>query len=233
MSLFEKKTKIEGLKNNENVDEQIIGNNQWLRAKNRYMDVYMELASNVSQWRAFCFVLMTLLAFSVIGNIQLSKSSKSIPYVVQVDKHGYAIPIQPADITGIDNRVISSQIGQFVRNMRVRVRDRAAQKYFAETAYRSIADGSDAQRVLNDYFKKNVPFDAKHPVMVELRSIIPITKGTYQAEWIEKMGVEGAVERTYQAIFEVQISPPTDVQNLISNPLGVYITDFRVQELLK
>lgn len=235
MNFSRRKPTTEGPERNiDSFADEIIADSRWLHAKNRYMDVYMGLASNANQWRTCCFVMMVLLVFSVIGNIQLSKGSKSVPYVVQVDQHGYAIPIQPADISGIDQRVVSSQIGQFLMNMRTRVRDRSAQKYFAETAYRSIASSSEALRVLNNYFRNNTPFDAKFPVTVEIRSVIPITSETYQAEWVEKMGTEEQkiVERFYQGIFEIQISPPTDVQNLINNPLGVYITDFRVQEKL-
>ncbi len=214
--------------------DQIIEDSPFLRAKGRYMDVFAGLASNAAQWRLSTFVLLLLLVFSVIGNIQQATNSRAVPYVVQVDEHGYAIPIQPADVSSINNRVVSSQIGQFITNMRIRVMDRMAQRHFSVTTYRSIAQNSDALRAADDYFRNNAPFDAKEPVTIEIRSVIPITQFTYQAEWTERTGVEASAAnaRRYQGVFDVEISPPTDVQNLINNPLGVYITDFRIQELL-
>lgn len=209
--------------------DRLFANNPILNAKKNGANLMEAQSMNLAQWRLMCWAAMLLLTLSVVGNIYLSTSVKVQPYVVQVDSHGYAIPIEHADVSNIDYRVVAAQIGQFIFNSRVRVMDRAAQVYFATTSYKSVSNQSQAQQNLDAYFRANVPTTAKDPVDVELKSVIPITEATYHAEWIERSGKS---EHHYQGVYEVVISPPSDVANLVNNPLGVYITDFRVQEKL-
>lgn len=208
---------------------RLFGGNPFLDAKRNGANVMEAQSMNLAQWRLMCWVTLLLLALSVAGNVHLATSVKVQPYVVQVDSHGYSIPIEPADISNVDYRVIAAQIGQFIFNSRVRVTDRAAQVYFATTSYKSVSNQSLAQQNLDTYFRANVPTEAKDPVDVELKAIVPITEATYHAEWTERTGKS---EKHYQGVYEVVISPPSDVANLVNNPLGVYITDYRVQEKL-
>lgn len=196
--------------------------------KNKYMDVYLNMTMNTAQWRLISLACFIVLMVSVLGNVYLSTSVRVQPFVVQVDEHGYAIPIEPADATNLDYRIIAAQIGQFIFNMRTRVLDRAAQVYFAETSYKSVSEHSPALNTLNEYFAVNVPTAVKEGTVVHITAILPISDSTFQAEWTEKTGRNP--ERGYQGTFEITISPPDDMTNLINNPLGVYIRDFRVQE---
>ncbi|MDR1019157.1 MAG: type IV secretion system protein [Synergistaceae bacterium] len=204
----------------------------WLNSKKRYTDIYQALASSVSQWRIATFTMLLLLVFSVVGNITLALSVRIQPYVIQVDEHGYAIPIKKADISGVDQRIVTSQVGLFIVDSRTRLLDREAQLIFAEDAYRCVAAASAAERKLNDYFRASPPTQAKFPVMVEIRSIIPISKNTYRARWVESTAGEtsGIVTNTYEGILTVAVSPPTNLENILTNPMGVYVMDFTVQE---
>jgi type IV secretion system protein VirB5 len=220
------------VKLSERLESEIIEDSPWLRGKNRHMDVYLSLANSMAAWRNAAILFLFAAALSVLGNIYLSTSVKVQPYVVQVDEHGYAIPIQMAEVAGVDQRVISSQIGQFIMNSRIRVSDKAAQLLFSKNSYRSIAANSDAARYLNEYFQKNPPTDAKYPVDVEIKSILPLTDETYQAEWIERSTNANKIklEAYFQGVYQIAIAPPSDMNNLVNNPLGVYITEYRVQQ---
>jgi type IV secretion system protein VirB5 len=204
----------------------------WMNSKKRYTDIYQALASSVSQWRIATFTMMLLLVFSVIGNVMLALSVRIQPYVIQVDEHGYAIPIKKADISGVNQRIVTSQVGLFIVDSRSRLLDREAQLIFAEDAYRCVAADSPAERKLNEYFRASPPTQAKFPVMVEIRSIIPISQNTYRARWVESTAgdTSGIVTNTYEGILTVAVSPPTNLENILTNPMGVYVTDFTIQE---
>jgi type IV secretion system protein VirB5 len=219
----------------ERLDEKMTGGSPFLNAKLRHMDVYLAQSQSVAQWRLSSFISLVLLAMSVAGNIYLSGSVKIQPFVVQVDEHGYAVPIQMAEVSGVNERVIASQIGQFITNSRIRVTDRDAQIIFAKNSYKSIGSNSAALRVLNNYFSSAPPTRDKYPVKIDIRSIIPLTPRTYQAEWSEATTNANGhdIEVNYQGVYEVAVSPPANMQNLVSNPLGVYITDYHVQEKIK
>lgn len=229
------KNDVMSLETAEGLDEKMINESPFLNAKLRHMDVYLAQSQSVAQWRLSFFILLILLVLSVAGNIYLSNSVKIQPFVVQVDEHGYSIPVQMAEVSGVSERVIASQIGQFIMNSRIRVMDRNAQIIFAKNSYKSIGEGSSAQRILNGYFSSNPPTLNKYPVKIDIKSIIPLTPQTYQAEWSESTtNANGQTfDINYQGVYEIVVSPPTNMQNLVTNPLGVYIVDYHVQEKIK
>jgi type IV secretory pathway TrbF-like protein len=208
---------------------EIAENNPWMTSKKRHVDIYQELASSVAQWRLAAFTMTVLLALSVYGNISLARSVTIQPYVIQVDEHGYAIPVKSIDPSGVDQRFISAQIGTFIINSRTRVSDLATQLVFAENSYKSVSARSNAANTLNSNYASSPPVSAKNPVSVQILSVIPLSQASYQASWIET--VIEADKRTdygYLGTFNIVLSPPSDFERLIENPLGIYITDYNI-----
>jgi type IV secretion system protein VirB5 len=230
-----KKQKVMTLETAERLEQETMERSPFLNAKMRHMDVYLGQSASVAQWRLATFIFLLLLALSVGGNIYLSGNVKVQPFVVQVDEHGYSIPVQMAEVSGVSERVIAAQIGQFITNSRIRVTDRNAQILFARNAYKSVSGGSVALNILNGYFSSNPPTQSKYPVKVDIKAIIPLTPETYQAEWSETTtdARGNSLEMLFQGIYEIAVSPPKDMQNLVLNPLGVYVTDYHVQQKIK
>jgi type IV secretory pathway TrbF-like protein len=216
------------------VDEQmrqkIAEENPWMKSKKRHIDVYQELAFSVAQWRLATFAMMLLLMLAVFSNLSLARSVKIQPYVIQVDEHGYAIPVKEIDPSNVDARVVSAQIGAFIINSRARLSDIAAQLVYSEKSYKSLAEGSNAARLLNAYYRESPPTNARYPVNVKVLSVKPLNNSSYQASWTETvLAGEGAnQEFGYLGTFSVVISPPSDYSTLIDNPLGIYITDYNI-----
>lgn len=203
-------------------------------SSDKYSDIYAGLAANAMTWRIVSIILGTMLMFSFIAFVSVAKNTKVVPYVIQVDQHGFSIPIKPIDHSDIDNRIIISQIGQFISNARIRVLNRDAQLQFAKLSYRCIGEGSKAYRKLTDYYRENVPTNTKNSVEVQIQSIVPISGKVYNAEWRETSTVDSRlVTKYYKGIFQVEVSPPQRIENLIANPLGIFIEDFQIQEMIK
>jgi type IV secretory pathway TrbF-like protein len=216
------------------VDEQtrqkIAENNPWMKSKKRHIDVYQELAFSVAQWRLAAFAMMALLVLAVFSNFSLARSVKIQPYVIQVDEHGYAIPVKEIEASNVDARIVSAQIGGFIINSRARLSDIAAQLVYSEKSFKSVAGESNAARLLNAYYRESPPTNAKYPVSVKILSVKPLNNNSYQASWTETvLAGEGAdQEFGYLGTFSVVISPPADYATLLDNPLGVYITDYNI-----
>lgn len=201
----------------------------------KYSDIYAGLAANAMTWRVVSIILGTMLLFSFFAFVSVAKNTKVIPYVIQVDQHGYSIPIQPIEQSDIDNRIIVAQIGQFINNARIRVLNHNAQIQFAKQSYRCIGEDSKAFKKLTDYYKEEIPTSAKNAIEIQLQSIVPISGNLYNAEWRE-MSTSANVKRVtkyYKGIFQIEISPPKQIENIIANPLGVFIEDFQIQEMIK
>ncbi|MDR1048120.1 MAG: type IV secretion system protein [Synergistaceae bacterium] len=215
----------------EKTGQEAFEHHPWVKARERHVDMYANLASSASQWRTSMFVMMVLLFLSVGCNVYLSTTVKVQPYVIQVDSHGYAIPVRMTEVSGVDQRVILSQVGLFIFNSRTRVMDRQAQLLFAEDAYRSIARNTPASRTLDTYFRGAPPTRAPYPVLIQIQSVLPFSSHTYQARWSEVTEDDSGQPLTtsYTGLFTIAISPPTDMSNLLSNPMGIYITDYSIE----
>jgi type IV secretory pathway TrbF-like protein len=209
--------------------QEIAENNPWMTSRSKHVDIYQGLASSVAQWRLATFTMMILLFLSVLGNISLARSVKLVPYVIQVDQHGYAIPVKELSPSGVDQRFVSAQIGWFIINNRTRVTDFAAQLMFSQNSYKSVSEGSNAASTLNESYVKEPPTKAKYPVSVQVLSVIPISNEIYEASWIERVRADREEhEFGYIGTFSVVLSPPATIDRLIENPLGVYITDYNI-----
>jgi type IV secretion system protein VirB5 len=213
----------------EKARQEALEDNPWIASRRKHVDIYQGLASSVAQWRLAAFMTLILLFFSVLANISLAKSAKVLPYVIQVDQHGYAIPVKELAPSGVDQRFVSAQIGTFIINSRTRVSDFTAQLMFAQNSYKSVSDGSNAAKALNDNYVSEPPTRAKYPVSVQVLSVIPITNDTYEASWVERVIANREEhEFGYIGTFSVVLSPPSTFDQLVENPLGVYITDYNI-----
>jgi type IV secretory pathway TrbF-like protein len=234
MSLFlSKKKKQEEMQNvplaaDERTRQEIAENNPWMKAKKRHINVYHELASSVAQWRLATFTMLVLVVICVLSNLSLAKGVRIQPYVIQVDEHGYAIPVSEINASNIDARVVSAQIGMFIINSRGRTSDLATQLKYTENSYKSVARDSSAMTLLNNYYRESPPTNAKYSVSVKILSIKPISNASYQASWTETVQAESPEEFSYLGTFAVVVSPPQDYSLLVDNPLGVYITDYNI-----
>jgi type IV secretory pathway TrbF-like protein len=208
----------------------IAENNPWMKSKKRHVDVYHELAMSVAQWRLATFTMMVLVALSVGGNFWLVTNIRVQPYAVEVDEHGYALPVKGFDPTNVDARIVSAQIGSFIINSRARFPDTTTQIIFSENSYKSVASGSNAEKELNNYYVASPPTDAENPVTVRILQIRPLSNASYQAMWVETVQIPDGRNEEFGFIgaFTVSIAPPTEFMRLIDNPLGVYITDYNI-----
>ncbi|MCL2009394.1 MAG: type IV secretion system protein [Synergistaceae bacterium] len=235
MSFFSKKGNIKpkagtDILSDERARQEAAEKSLWISSKKRHIDVYQELAFSVAQWRLATFAMLILLILSVLSNMSLVRNVKIQPYVIQVDQHGYAIPVKAIDASDIDSRVVAAQIGTFIINSRARMRDVATQLVFSEKSFKAVARDSNASRLLNSYYRESPPPAARYPVSVKILSVQPMSNSVYQASWTETIlaGDGQDQEFGYIGTFSVVVSPPGDYARLIDNPLGIYITDFNI-----
>ena len=219
----------------EEQEKDFIIKNPYLAGKQKTLDIYLGLAQNVDTWRmAFMSVLALLAVCVVLLIVTAQQSSRIVPYVVEVDAMGQTYPVAPAGKSDVTERIISSQLGQFVQNSRRRVLDKTAQLYFVRQSYRCVADGSEAYRKLNAYYRNNIPINATEEVAVTIHNIMPLSETSYNVEWDEASdgGSSGTVVKRYKGYFEVAVSPPEDMKHVISNPLGIFIKNYAITEVI-
>jgi type IV secretion system protein VirB5 len=213
----------------------------FIAGMNEYMERYGNLVRNAATWRRISFLLGLLCALCVISVVIFAQSVKTVPFIVQVDRHGYEIAVKPVEPSGIDDKLIISRLGRFITCLKSILNDDIAQVTYIDFTYKSIPNTSPAYKKLLNFYERNNPLAAaaagKNTVLVNLKSILPLGESgkTWRGEWEENHFSGGALSsvKSFTGIFEIQITPPTTMKEIMDNPLGLFVTNFDITEELK
>jgi type IV secretory pathway TrbF-like protein len=166
----------------------------------------------------------------------MSARIKVVPYVVEVDKLGYAITL-PTELTASSipttvERMKRYEVAAFIRNARS-VSSGPAVEQNMFNGLLAHAHGA-ANKFLESYFHaddfaKNQFQLMKHQtVSVQIESILQASPKSYEVRWSETAALDmsGAPLGTShrEAILETEISPQNSTDTIITNPLGFYVT---------
>ena len=207
----------------------------YIQARREWDERYGDLVLGKRNWQITSAGLMLLSLILALGIVWMSARTKVIPFVVEVDKLGYAITI-PTALTASNTpatveRMKRYEIAAFIRDARAVSSDPAVEQSMLNDLL-AHAHGA-ANKFLESYFHaddfaKN-PFQLmKHQtVSVQIESILQASPKSYQVRWSETaLDMSGAPLGTnhWEAILETEISPQNSTDTVISNPLGFYVT---------
>ena len=214
--------------------------NPYLSARKEYGDRYGSSVRDAARWRQISFVVVMLCAAFGVMMMWLASQNKVVPYIVQVDKHGYAVAIKSSEQGAIaDTRVIVATLGGFFVNFKTVITDVSSQKRMVNEVYSYLAKGSAAESFVSHYYQEHNPFVAtqdrnRNTVQVEIRSIVRSgnTDKSWQVLWSEEKLEQGAIiERTdWRAIVSIAVSPVRELEEGIKNPHGISITDINMAQ---
>ena len=214
--------------------------NPYLSARKEYGDRYGSAVKDAAHWRQISLIMLLLcLAFGATM-MWLASQNKVVPYIVQVDKHGYAVAIKSAREGSVaDTRVIIAALGGFFVNFKTLITDVSSQRRMVNDVYSYLAKNSPSEAVVSQFYKEHNPFIAtqnkrEFTVQVEIRSIVRSGSDdkSWQVLWSEeKMDQGNIIERTdWRAIVSVAISPVRELEEVLKNPLGIFITEINMAQ---
>ncbi len=207
-----------------------------LQGRYEFTRSFSDLAKGKRNWQLVAFASLALLALALVGLVGVSLQSKTVPYVVEVDRLGRAEAITSAEaVPAASDRVVVASLARFVADIRTVYADPVAQRDAVFRAYGYVA--GDARAFLEDYFSapENDPrlLAAEMRRSVEIVSIIPVPvpgaaggARPYRVRWNETETSErgGRSERAWEGYFTVEVQPPTTTEAVQRNPLGVFVT---------
>ena len=218
----------------------------YLRGRAEFESVFGDLAKGKRNWQLAAFAALGLALVLGGGLISVATRSRITPYVVEVDRLGQAQAFGPADqLRAVDQRVIVSQLARFVRDIRTVLGDQAGQADLIKRAY-AFVDQS-ASPFLNAYFTApaNDPRVLGKDVtrLVEITSVLAVPTAsangpqTWKVNWTEstmpRAGGGAPTESAWEGYFTTRLTPPSTLERITLNPLGLYITSINWTELAK
>ena len=136
----------------------------YLKARQEWDERYADLVLGKRNWQITAAGMMAITLVLAFGMVWVSTRSKFVPYVVEVDKLGYAIGAPSAlteNTTRIStDRMVRYELAAFIRNAREVITDSAAEHQLIGQVY-SRARGWNMilSRLLNSNHQRPDRFD--------------------------------------------------------------------------
>lgn len=182
-------------------------------------------------WRLAFFGALALCFVLVIGIIYQSAKSSVTPYVVEVGKDGEVLAVSKAVHTksSPNDPQIKFFLQKWVKDVRSMPLDVVVKKQAWISAYACMRQKASIK--MNEIIRKDDPMGkiGEETISVTPTAIVKMSDSTYQVRWIEDVfSKEGASKGSYRmtGLISIDFSEPKTEKEIMSNPLGLYITDF-------
>lgn len=213
-------------------------NNPYLNAKTEWLERYGDYISRARNWQivAMLSLLISLICVLFLGYI--GSQNKLVPYIIEVDKLGNTARVGMVQSVDIKNpNVIKYSLNTFIYSWRSVWGNPQIQRKFIFDAYVYIEPNSKAFAHLNADYQNSNPFTrgTKENVRVKIKNIVPQSADTWQVEWEEltaSLTEEPISNVTYRGFFQIKQVLPSTEEQILKNPLGIFITDFNFAKIL-
>lgn len=207
------------------------------KAKEELFDFYAQQSKRIMTYKILAFLLIGLTTVSTLSCVYLARTSKLIPYVIEVDKVGEAKAIRRAEQQYVpkemENRYFLRDI---VIKMRTIPRDNVLfsrnfqqLSYFLSASMLKKHENTLLREDTNELAKQLISRD----VIINSFNKLPNVKDTYQIKWTEKMfSAEGEEINTsnFTGLFKIIIEQPKEIDEININPLGIIVEDFSLSK---
>ena len=211
--------------------------NPYLNARREWNERYGECVQAAYHWRLVAIGSLIAATIGLTGSIYMGSQSKLLPFIVEVDPKGHLLSTSVAEPRHRpDAKIIQSFIADWIIHHRAVVGDAVVQRQYIERAYAHVLSGSAAKAAMDNWYSTGGnPFKriATESVTVEISSVLPLSKESYQAEWSEKLfepGGKSIAIESYRALVTLEFH---DVESatLSHNPLGLYFSSISIQKI--
>ncbi|GHS90643.1 conjugal transfer protein TrbF [Synergistales bacterium] len=223
--------------NKHHEETRILESNPFLAGRTEAAERYGYLSKNAAQWRRISSVLLICCAACIFSVIVMARRVTVVPYIVQVDQHGYEIAIEPVSASRVDARLMIAHIGRYVWSLKTVFSDPEAQLHLMSFVYNTTPTNTAAEKKYKNYYGGNNPIaiGETETIQVTVNSVLSMSPDTWQTEWTEeRYAVDGDRVSTkhYRGIFSTAVVTPSAMQEVLVNPLGIFVTDFNFSEIL-
>ena len=200
---------------------------------------YADLVIGKRNWQIVAAAFAAVSIVLAVGMVWQSARSRYVPYIVEVDKLGYALtqaqPLTAASPPDVVERIERYEVASFIRQARsvssdAQVEHEALNSLLAHT-------GGAADSFLDQYYhadhRAHDPFhigqEQRQTVSVEIDSILKLSANSYEVRWTEvrrdSNGADVGLPTHWEADLQTEIVGPHDGEAIVSNPLGFCVTN--------
>lgn len=183
---------------------------------------------------------LTSMSFSLIMLATVfyqSENARKIPYIVTLDRHGVVMghgPVSPA--AAVPETAIAATLSDFISELLLITADRELQTASIYSVYAHLPPGSQIEAQVRRFYESGNPFDlaVRGTRSVQMENVIRQSPRTWQIDFSEVSRSELATHtRRRRALVSYELGAvPDSPEVLLRNPLGIYVSDFVISEVL-
>ena len=179
-------------------------------------------------WRVMALTMAGVTLVLAGGLIYEANRSHIEAFFVPIDQAGKPGTVQLAGTAYQPTQAeISYFLGQWVNLMFSKPVDPVVLKQNIDRAFAFLVGHSRV--TMTQWGQQNDPSkDIGHQaITVNVNSVLQRSPQTYQVDWTQQTYEDGGLVSTqrFTGLFQITIHPPTNQATLLTNPLGLYITD--------
>ncbi|MDD7805284.1 MAG: VirB8/TrbF family protein [Endozoicomonas sp. (ex Botrylloides leachii)] len=207
----------------------------YLTARRSWNDHTARLKTEKLFWQLAALLCLMITLASVGGLIYIGSQSKFVPYIVEVDKLGKTVVYGAAQHAKTPSKLVTrAEVAAFITHARMITPDAELQRKAIFDVYSKL-DQKDAAFVeMNDFYQHRNVFQkaARETVSVQISTVIPETKTTWEVEWVEIVRDRSGTltsKSNWRAQVSIYYSPAdqdTSEEQLLKNPNGLFISNF-------
>jgi len=229
MKRKQKETPRSSTKPDKNIPES-----PYLAARREWNERYGSYIVRANHWRLVAFGSVGVAIIAVAGLVVISAQHKVVPFIVETDVHGEPWRVHSAAVVSKPNENhMKAALRQWLIGARTVYADTTAQRSILNATYAMTLPSSAAYQKLAEYHRDNNPYrrpyDNDEVVEITVRSVVAASDESWQIEWTELVKRHHGNQlrsQDWQGIFTIMIAPPTSPQQVMDNPLGIYVRQF-------
>ena len=192
----------------------------------------------ILKWQRLSYMSIVAMIICIFGIIFIATRSTFIPYVIHVDPEtGYVKSLGALEQgkTKVTSTEVNYFLSQFVTNMRSIPKDEYVLKENVDKGIKYLTSQS-AQKYKNLYLDEFTKKIGSEYSRIRILNVNPIanTKNTYQVRWeettINKSNSMQPIKTVYTGNFSIEQKTVSNKEDLVLNPLGLYITVFEFSQ---
>jgi type IV secretion system protein VirB5 len=164
----------------------------------------------------------------------LGQQPKVVPHIIEVDGLGEAHYRGATGVSGSEftpgEALIRSQLRRFIDLSRTISSDPVLLRKNWIEAYRMLSVAGNTR--MTEWVRVNNPFDRAQTATtgIEVLSAVPVSAESWQIDWKEttwdRQGEVLGKPVVWRAMLKVVIDPPATREQMLANPLGLFVDEF-------
>ena len=220
--------KVENL-NSDNMDEI---DNPYFNNRKGFTDRLDAERANTASWKFIAWFCCVITFFAVLGCIYAANLPDTVPFIFKEDGSGglTAMGIANEELH-VDKQMVANQIDAFLIGLREVPSSVEIKKRYV-TRVQMMSTPQLFHNVLAKMLKDSYLKAGNGEVIVNLKSIIPIDKSTWELDWTEADN-SGNNLGEYKATLSIELSKEfKNSSTLVYNPIGLVVTDININKVI-